>query len=356
MEAYSFPQASARQLLLELCNGLQAASDELYKTIAIYALVATRPRVHAFESEVTTLRERLATVYEKEGNWKDAAVTLSGIPFDDLGRSVDANYCADTYVRIARLYIADMNIADAERWTNKANMLISKSNNEGTMLHFRTTQAEILDYKRKYEDAAMKYYSLSQLARRKYGTETVTAEDTQNALNYAIACAILAPAGPRRSRVLAILYKDERSRSAPLFGLLESIHLERLLQAEQVEKLRELLRPHQIAAHADGENVLDRAVVEHNLLAASKLYCNIRFSELGALLRVSPEHAENTAARMIYEQRMKASIDQVQGILEFKTVAQSEQIESWDKHIESVCAAVDNCVEAILEKYPQFAT
>jgi len=31
---------------------------------------------------------------------------------------------------------------------------------------------------------------------------------------------------------------------------------------------------------------LDRAVIEHNLLSASKLYNNITFEELGALLEI----------------------------------------------------------------------
>ena len=35
-----------------------------------------------------------------------------------------------------------------------------------------------------------------------------------------------------------------------------------------------------------GSSILDRAIVEHNLLSASKLYNNITFQELGALLEI----------------------------------------------------------------------
>jgi COP9 signalosome complex subunit 4 len=38
-----------------------------------------------------------------------------------------------------------------------------------------------------------------------------------------------------------------------------------------------------------GSTILDRAVIEHNLLSASKLYNNIGFHELGALLEIPPE-------------------------------------------------------------------
>ena len=42
----------------------------------------------------------------------------------------------------------------------------------------------------------------------------------------------------------------------------------------------------QKAITADGSSILDHAVIEHNLLAASKLYNNITFTGLGALLEI----------------------------------------------------------------------
>lgn len=60
-----------------------------------------------------------------------------------------------------------------------------------------------------------------------------------------------------------------------------------------------------------GSTILDRAVTEHNLLAASKLYNNITFNELGSLLQITPASAEKIASQMITEGRMKGYIDQV---------------------------------------------
>ena len=42
------------------------------------------------------------------------------------------------------------------------------------------------------------------------------------------------------------------------------------------------------ATTADGSSILDRAVIEHNILSASKLYNNITFEELGQLLAIPP--------------------------------------------------------------------
>lgn len=40
------------------------------------------------------------------------------------------------------------------------------------------------------------------------------------------------------------------------------------------------------SSNPKGSSILDRAVIEHNLLSASKLYNNITFEELGALLEI----------------------------------------------------------------------
>lgn len=38
-----------------------------------------------------------------------------------------------------------------------------------------------------------------------------------------------------------------------------------------------------------GSTLIDRALIEHNLLAASKLYNNIKFNELGTLFGISAD-------------------------------------------------------------------
>ena len=73
----------------------------------------------------------------------------------------------------------------------------------------------------------------------------------------------------------------------------------------QVESFSQGLKPHQKAVTADGTTVLEKAVVEHNLAAASRLYNNIYFVELGQLLGVSAGQAESVACRMIAEERLK---------------------------------------------------
>ena len=53
------------------------------------------------------------------------------------------------------------------------------------------------------------------------------------------------------------------------------------------------------------------------MVAVGRIYRNIRFEELGALLEITPAQAEKVAARMIKEGRLSASINQVEGLLDF---------------------------------------
>jgi len=173
-----------------------------------------------------------------------------------------------------------------------------------------------------------------------------------DALKCAVTCAILANAGPQRSRVLATLYKDERCSKLDIYDILEKMYLERVLRKPEVQKFAADLKPHQMALLSDGSTVLDRAVIEHNLLSSSKIYNNITFAELGSLLEITPEKAEQVAARMMVESRLKGSIDQIDKLIQFETEGGSLYL--WDRHIESAYHAVNIIVENLGVKYPQF--
>lgn len=63
---------------------------------------------------------------------------------------------------------------------------------------------------------------------------------------------------------------------------------------------------------------MNRAIIEHNLLSASKLYKNMKIEELGRLLAIEPVKAEKIAGQMISEGRMEGSIDQIECYVHFK--------------------------------------
>lgn len=143
--------------------------------------------------------------------------------------------------------------------------------------------------------------------------------------------------------MLSTLYKDERCTRLDVYPFLEKVYLERILRPQEVEAFATNLRPHQLATLPDGSTVLDRSVIEHNLEAASKLYNNIRVDELGGLLGVSREKAEQAAARMVMENRLAATIDQVDGLITF--TASADPLMQFDRNVAAICLAANETVE-----------
>ncbi|KAI4816824.1 hypothetical protein KUCAC02_009128 [Chaenocephalus aceratus] len=280
----------------------------------------------------------LATIYEKEGDWRNAAQVLVGIPLETGQKQYNVDYKLDTYLKIARLYLEDDDPVQAEAYINRASLLQNESSNEQLQIHYKVCYARVLDFRRKFIEAAQRYNELSYKS-------IVHETERLEALKHALNCTILASAGQQRSRMLATLFKDERCQQLAAYGILEKMYLDRIIRGNQLQEFAAMLMPHQKATTADGSSILDRAVIEHNLLSASKLYNNITFEELGALLEIPP-------AKMITEGRMNGFIDQIDSIVHFET---REALPTWDKQIQSLCFQVNNLLEKIRAAAPEWA-
>jgi COP9 signalosome complex subunit 4 len=162
--------------------------------------------------------------------------------------------------------------------------------------------------------------------------------------------------------MLNTLYKDERLhnkadmsypgfRENGLFFILEQMYHGRILKKEQVASFQESLSSHQLAKLSDGSTVLDKAIMEHNLLSVSKLFTNISFQLLGYLLSVSPSQAEQIAASMIEEQRMSGTLDQVESLLHF---TQENEMKQWNDSITDMYSQLDQIISTIAKKHPEW--
>lgn len=228
-----------------------------------------------------------------------------------IRRQYTVDYKLETYLKIARLYLEEDDPVQAEAYINRASLLQAETKCEKLLVMYKVCYARVLDYRRKFIEAAQRYNELSY--------RTIDNEDRMNALKKALICTVLASAGQQRSRVLATLFKDERCQQLPAYSILEKMYLDRIIRRTELQEFEALLQPHQKASTIDGSSILDRAVFEHNLLSASKLYNNITFVELGALLEISPAKAERIASQMITERRMNGYIDQIDGIVHFES-------------------------------------
>ncbi|KAG4214350.1 hypothetical protein ERO13_A01G116500v2 [Gossypium hirsutum] len=342
------PLMVSRQLLQTFAHELERLKPDAQKEISHYTLDQIQPRVVSFEEQVLFIREKLAELYESEQQCSKAAQILSGIDLDSGMRVIDDTFRLSKCVQIARLYLEDDDAVNAEAFINKASFLISNSQHEVLILQYKVCYARILDMKRKFLEAALRYYDISQIEKRQIGDEIIDEDALEQALSAAVTCTILAAAGPQRSRVLATLYKDERCSKLKIYPILQKVYLERILRKPEIDAFAEELKPHEKAVLPDNFTVLDRAMIEHNILSASKLYTNISFDELGTLLGIPPHKAEKIASRMIYEDRMRGSVDQVEAVIHFED--DTEELQQWDQQIVGVCQALNDILDSMAKK------
>ncbi|KAL4916653.1 hypothetical protein BDW62DRAFT_185661 [Aspergillus aurantiobrunneus] len=342
---------AARPILDSFISALRNLSPETKIKVGQHAVTLLQSRSTSVEEQDAQIREILADAFEAEEEYIAAAKALQGIHIDSSQRLVSDSAKVQLWIRIVRLYLEEDDTTSAEAFLNRIKNLPSKIEDHELKLHFRLSQARIQDARRRFLDASQEYFGVSLAA-------GVDESDRLQALAAAIRCAVLAPAGPQRSRTLSTLYKDDRATSVEEFGILEKMFLDRLLNPEEVAAFSQRLAPHQLAQTADGTTVLDKAVVEHNLVAASKLYENIKTDALGAILGLKAsgdltagEKAEAYAARMVEQGRLSGSIDQIDGIIYFEssTSTTGRHIRQWDAGVQGLSEGVERVATNIAE-------
>lgn len=334
----------ARPVLQQVAEKMQELKNPELKELGLFTLEKLRGRVVSFEEEDFLIRELLSEVFQAEGDWAEAAKCLAAINLETGTRCRTSAQKMEKYVKIAELYLEDDDSVAADTFCKRAAMVTHEVEDVPLQLRFRVCHARILDSKRKFLEAASRYCELSQ---QTFGGQVCEA-DLLQLLKCAVTTAILAPAGPQRSRIVNLLCKDERIRSVEHYDILHKMFMERLIRGTEVHKFEESLLPHQKAMLPDGQTVLEKAVLQHNVLAASRVYKNMRLQDLGLLLEVTPERAEKIAAKMIAEQRLDGYIDQKTGIIHFE--GGDENLQQWDRHIRNVCNQVNNVLVKVKEQ------
>ena len=353
---------NTRPLLTALTQALNSLSAEIKVVVGSHILDSLQSQTASFEEQDAALRETLAGGYEAKEDFSAAAKALQGIHLDTSQRQISDDAKVQLWIKIVRYYLEDDDTISAETALNKIKNLPTSAQtlnqNADLRLHYQLSQARILDSRRKFLDASAEYLNVSL-------SPTVAEDDRLQALSAAIKTAILAPAGPQRSKILGKLYKDERAAETGEYGILEKMFLDRLLSREEIAAFASSLQPHQLAQTADGSTVLAKAVIEHNLLAASRLYENISAAALGMILGLSDskdgeaaEKAQEYAARMMEQGRLNGVIDQIDGVIVFegqngvKAGAVGWDLRIWDHGVQGLVEDVERCAAAVNEKFP----
>lgn len=300
----------ARPVLAEFVSHVGTLPQESQEKVLEALLEVLSEKLIVFEEQEFMAREALAGVYESQHDYTQAARVLQGMRLDSGQQIISEDKKVSVYIRIVRMLLEEEDDVGAETYLNKCALIIHKCSDPTQKVHFKLSQARIFDTRRKFLDATRKYFEMSL-------EDAVDAEDRLQCLLAASKTAILSPAGPLRQRVLASLYKDERSESLPTFKVLEQLYEDRILNQEDIKEFSEMLEPHQLALMADGVTVLDRAVLEHNLLAISRVFSCISFGRVASLIGMELEATEDTVATMISQGRLSGHINQVEGFVYF---------------------------------------
>jgi COP9 signalosome complex subunit 4 len=319
------------------------------------------PKVVSYEEQDTDTKYILADAYEEQEDFTSSAKTLQTITLDSSQRSVSADDKAKLWIRIVRCYLEEDEPISAGTYLNLVKNVLFDVQDKATKLQFQLSQARILDSQRSFLDASAAYHAISH-------EPIIDEEERLKALDEAMKCAVLAPAGPLRGRTLAKLYKDDRANQVEEYAILEKIFFDRLLEPSEVKAFASKLAPHQLAKTSDGSTVLDKAVLEHNLLAASRLYSNIGIDQLGGLLGVDGDRAEGYAAQMIEQGRLAGYIDQIDRFIFFEGEATGgkktghndavvgREMRKWDGNVQGLAEEVEKVSTMIQNQYPDFYT
>jgi len=291
----------------------------------------------------------LYQLHMAEDEFKEAAHILTSFKFNQYrAQGASPNKQVDWHVNTTECWLEINETGSASQSIKKAQALLKQIKDQALIVRFRTCYARVLDADRKFLEAARAYQSLAKDAQGIMHQENII-----TTLGKAVKCAILAQAGPARSRVLAMLFADKRTEHLMEFSLLEKMFKGQIVRSEEVEAFEKGLEEHQKALMANGRTVLQNSIVAHNLFAASNIYNNILFEELGALLGISSAKSEELARDLIEKGSLKGVIDQIKGVVVFYSDEVSAgTLSVWDHQIENLCLGVNSVLENIVSKHP----
>jgi len=338
----SISVAVSRRVLSHVVTQLKTLPGDMSLELCIPLLNTLRPRMISFEEQMTDLHQHVAELYEGHSEYCKAALQLAAVPLENSQRNYSKEFKLQTYLKIAHLFLEGRDAAQAEVYINRASLLVTTDTEPIQQVQYRQCYARVLDYRKKFLEAAKRYAELSL-------DPHLTSTEKESWLRQAVLCAIIAPAGAQRSRILATLSKDERSHSLPFHTMLKNTQLGRMVPHDQVVLFEEQLAEHQKAKLPDGMSIVDAAVMEHNVMAVSSLYNSITLESLGDILSVSKSKAERVVGEMIAESRLKGHIDQIEQLVYFE-----EPIPPWDSHINIICNKVNNIIDLLNTCEPDY--
>jgi len=320
------------EVLSSLADALCAAPKGFAKEAAVAVLTVTEEQASKFPASVHTLLLLLSGIAEGDSDLDTAAgyhAKASQVCVD--ARAVEDREKIETLLKAASLHVAIGKPSEASRLLQDCKIKVKSQFKPSQKQMYNQVNAKVLDHEGNYTLAARVHLQVAQ-DRAALQAGQITAAAQLEALSCAACSALVSESGERKDEVLQMLVKDERLDSVSCAALVHKAEKNRLLRGDDVAALKAALGAHQ-------QSSVGTAVAEHNLVAARNLYKNISTTELAALLHVDSKTAEKTAAKMISDGRLVATISQVTHSVTF-TVRKDDT--AADDQIEEICEEVQD--------------
>lgn len=210
-------------------------------------------------------------------------------------------------------------------------------------IRFNCTQAQIHEFKRRFTEAAQRFYEVS----------INDPSQAVDALKRSAICAILAEPTDARARIVGVIVNDDRAKTLDaLLPVMNKIHQMRFLRAQDSEVIKRMIIND--AQKSGSPSILDMALLTHNIKAVSQVFYNISITELATLVGVTADEALRVVAGMISAGKINGTIDQVEDLVTFHSSRDDESNRS-DAKIANLCNTVSQLHESLKLKYPQLA-
>lgn len=293
----------------------------------------------------------LTTIFESQLKYDKALEMLKTLQVDSLVQDFEdllsfQKFKVEINTRIAKFCLQINDFEGAEAYVSRISPILSElesHNVDDLILYTYKISVETMIKVGKWFDAASK---LLMLDKTQFDISTVK-------------YAILSQYDPLKMRLLKNISESSHIlpnvMDTPLSTIFEKMHDQRIIYLDDYLKgLSYYLDTDEYNLSADYvSQALSKAIVENNLIAASKIYDNTSLKNFADILQLEENYVEEIVANMIRDGRLDALVDDISKVIEFNS--QKSPLKEWHNHMIEACAILDKIVDQISYKEPGIA-
>jgi len=294
----------------------------------------------------------LTTIYESESQYYKALDTLKILQVDTLVQDFEdllkfQKFKVEINTRIAKNSLKINDYESAEAYISRITPILAEIDNKGmdsSIVETYKVSVETIVKLGKWFDAASK---LLMLDNEDFDTQTVK-------------YTILAQHDPLKTRLLKNIMESphilHNIMDTPLFAIFQKIYEQKIIYYDDYTQILSYYLdsdPYQLSSEYI-TTALSKAILENNLISASKVYANSTIKNFSEILQLDESFVIEIAAHMIRDGRLDALVDDISKVIEFNSLKKNP-LKEWHNHMTDSCTILRNIVDQISYKEPVLA-